>query len=191
MSQQQEFQPQEYGKQSQSQSEEEVYRQARTKSQQRRTGAMPKEEHPSTFDESIPPYSYRAQDTARPQQKQEARQENRENREPRMRRQGFSPDGDKFETGYRPYQNMWQWQAPHWARPQPRARGLSRTIFFVILALLLLPIMLKVLLILLSIVAIFAFGFVFFAFVVLGIGAIVFFALRRSLGWPRRTSWHW
>ncbi len=184
---QQEFQSQEYNKQSQS--EEKGYAQPRT--QKKRTGAMPKYEHPSTYDEGIPPYSYQAQDTARAQQEQQARQETRETRESRTRQQGFSPDGDRFETGYRPYQNMWQRQAPSWARSQVRARGLGRTIFLVIIALLLLPIMLKVLLLLLGILAIFAFGFLFFALILLAIGAIVFFALRRSLRWPRRTSWHW
>ncbi len=187
---QQEFQSQEYKKQSQA--EEEVYTSQRIRSHKKKTGAMPKYEHPSTYDETIPPYSYRAQDANRSQQKQQETRETREARgESRTRQQNFSPDGDSFETGYRPYQNIWQRQTPLWARPQPRTRNLGRTIFFVILALLFIPIMFKVLLILLGILAIFAFGFLFFALIVLAIGAIAFFALRRALRRPWRTSWHW
>ncbi|GAC1363584.1 MAG: hypothetical protein NVS2B12_33010 [Ktedonobacteraceae bacterium] len=186
---QQEFQSQqEHSKQSQA--EEDMYAQPRPLSNKKRAGAMPKYEHPSTYEDEIPPYSYRAQDAARPdveQKQQESSQQSQQ--EAGARGRGFSPDGDAFENGYRPYRNMAQ--APFWARRQPNTRGSGRTIAIIIVALFLLPALFKVLAVLLSIVAFFFLGFLFFALVVLAIAALLFFALRRSLRWPRRTLWRW
>ena len=183
---QQEFRSQaEEGKQFQF--EEEVY--ARPRANKKNVGAIPKSEHPSTFDEM--PYSYRAQDNRaqdirepedRPQKQQASQQS-------RTRGRNFSPDGDAFETGYRPYQLWARRSAASSARSQ--SRGVGRLIFLVILAVILLPILFKVLIFFLAALAFVAFGFLFFALIVVGIGAMVFFALRRSLGWSRRTSWHW
>lgn len=89
-----------------------------------RNSNMPKEEHPSTFEETIPPYSYRAQDRvaqnpADPAHSAHFHETNARARQ--ERRQRFSPDGDALENGYRPYQQQQRYaQVPPWARPQPQ-----------------------------------------------------------------------
>lgn len=161
--------------------EEEVY--ARPLPRSNKKKAMPKSEHPSTYEETIPPYSYRAQDTREPGQKQTSQTKQQ------ARRQGFSPDGDAFETGYRPYQIWAQRIAPSWSRP--RQRGAGRLVFLIIVAIILLPILFKVLTFLLAALAIVVASFLFFALIAVAIVAMIFFALRRSLRWPRRTMWRW
>ncbi len=88
-----------------------------------RSSNMPKDEHPSTFEETIPPYSYRAQDrvtrnTPDPGSGAHLRETNAQERQSRRRR--FSPDGDALENGYQPYrqQQRMYGQVPSWARPQ-------------------------------------------------------------------------
>ena len=85
--------------------------------------AMPKEEHPSTFEETIPPFSYRAQDRVTqntPDPARGAHFHETNARERQSRRRRFSPDGDALENGYRPYQQQQRmsYQVPPWARPQ-------------------------------------------------------------------------
>ncbi len=95
------------------------------------TGNMPKNEHPANFEDSIadiPSYSYHAQDrptqgaytanTTPPLQQQQ-------------RRKNFSPDGDAFEHGYKPYGSYTR-QVPPWARPQQGNKA-GRTIILVVL----------------------------------------------------------
>lgn len=109
-------------------------------STKQKTGDMPKNEHPSTFEESIPPYGYKAQDTASSAssasstQKQQSEQRSGATYEQRThQRKGFSPDGDAFETGYRPYATMQQQYAPPWARPQRNRMGPWRWIILIAL----------------------------------------------------------
>jgi membrane glycosyltransferase len=95
-----------------------LYKSART-----RSSDMPKEEHPSTFEETIPPYSYHAQDRVTqnltdPAHSAHFHETNARERQSRRRR--FSPDGDALENGYRPYQQQQYHQVPPWARPQPQ-----------------------------------------------------------------------
>ena len=105
-----------------------------------KTGAMPKNEHPSTFEKSIPPYSYQAQDTQAQQREQEPG--TRSTRSDKLgqgpqRKQGLSPDGDAFEQGYRPFPTGQKWQqVPWWARPQQNNRGVLRWIILIGLAIL-------------------------------------------------------
>jgi hypothetical protein len=156
------------------------------RSRKNRTGAMPKSEHPSTFNEMVPPYSYQAQDgsNANRQQEQPAASKRQEQR---ARRQDFSPDGDAFETGYRPYaRRATQNYAPLWARPQ---RHSGRTILFALLAILLIPLVFKLLVLLLSLLAFFFVGFLFLGLILALIVLMALYALRRSLHWPRRTLW--
>lgn len=180
---QQEFQSQAEDSK-QSQAEEEVY--TRPRSNKKKVGAVPKSDHPSTYEETIPPYTYRAQDTAEPVQQQKQRSSFQASQQSGTRRRDFSPDGDAFETGYRPYQIWARRPASSWSRQQSGARHPGRLIFLVVLAVILLPILFKVLTFLLAALAIVAFGFLFFALIAVAIGAMVFFALRRSLGWSRR-----
>lgn len=111
-----------------------------------KTGDMPKNEHPSTFEDTIPPYSYPAQGMAAPQSQAytEAGKQTGQTRQQHIKRQQFSPDGDALEYGYRPYQhqagyNYAAQQVPPWARPQQHnGRGL-RWLVFIILGIVFLP----------------------------------------------------
>ncbi len=88
-----------------------------------RSSDMPKEEHPSTFEETIPPYSYHAQDriTQSPADPAHSAHFHETNaRQRQSRRQRFSPDGDALENGYRPHQQQQYSRVPPWARPQPQ-----------------------------------------------------------------------
>jgi hypothetical protein len=90
-----------------------------------KNGNILKEEHPSTFEASIPAYSYRAQDAAAQRSYDTAttaHPHETDERARRSRRRRFSPDGDALENGYRPYQQRMQYQAPSWARPQRHNR---------------------------------------------------------------------
>src|SRR5947209_19644524 len=74
-----------------------------------KTGDVPKNEHPSTYEESIPPYSYRAQESASytsPQGNPAYRADARQQR-----------SGGAFGQSDRPYAAYtMQWQVPSWAR---------------------------------------------------------------------------
>lgn len=110
-----------------------------------KTGDMPKNEHPSTFERSIPPYSYQAQEAQQKEQEpmtRSARADNlgqgqaaqRKQEEARKQRQ-FGPDGDAFEQGYHPFPTGQRWQqAPWWARPQRNQHGPFRWLVFIGLA---------------------------------------------------------
>ncbi len=100
-----------------------------------RSGASdaPKDEHPSTFEDSIPPYSYQAQSSAFNDQQASVEGVGREGPRPQ--------DGGGSEQRYRPSSyNQYnpQWQVPSWARPQ-RHKGnkVMRWIVLIVLALLL------------------------------------------------------
>lgn len=104
------------------------------------TGDMPKNEHPSTYEESVPPYSYRAQEGA----SYTSRRENPTYRT-NARQHWSDSDGDAFERGYRPYTAYYmQWQVPSWARPQHNNGKGLRTAIFVVLGLMLIVPLLKI-----------------------------------------------
>jgi hypothetical protein len=112
------------------------------KSAHTRSSAMPKEEHPSTFEETIPPYSYHAQDrvTQNPADPAHSAHFHETNaRERQSRRRRFSPDGDALENGYRPHQQQQQYsQVPPWARPQPQRNShVLRWLVLIVLAIIL------------------------------------------------------
>ncbi|MBV9257905.1 MAG: hypothetical protein JO215_07790 [Ktedonobacteraceae bacterium] len=112
------------------------------KSAHARSSNMPKEEHPSTFEETIPPFSYPAQDRIAQNETDPAHsahfhETNARERESRRRR--FSTDGDALENGYQPYQQQQMYsQVPPWARPQ-RQRGshILRWLVLIVLAIIL------------------------------------------------------
>jgi hypothetical protein len=102
--------------------DEEIYRQPYKAP---KSGNILKEEHPSTFEASIPSYSYRSQDAFSQYSYDPANTAHlheTDARARRARRRRFSPDGDALENGYRPYQQRMQYQVPPWARPQ-RSNG--------------------------------------------------------------------
>src|SRR5437763_9302746 len=114
---------------------EPYYRSTRPKA---KTGDVPKNEHPSTYEESIPLYSYRAQESA----SYDSHQENLDYREnARQQRSDFARDA--FEQSYRSSTayNM-QWQVPSWARPQHNhSKGLRTAVFIVLGFLLIVPLL--------------------------------------------------
>ncbi len=160
------------------------------------TGNIPKNEHPANFEDSItnmppiPPYSYQAQD--RPTQ---GAYTTNTTPPPQQQRRGFSPDGDAFEHGYKPYGSYTR-QVPPWARPQ-RGNKAGRVIIFVIIGFTLI----KPLLALLATLFIIA-GVAFAALLILGglalvSALIVFGLLGRSLPFgifrsrrSRPRMWH-
>jgi hypothetical protein len=128
------------GSSSDSQGNEEIYKRPYKSA---RSGNMPKDEHPSTFEETIPPHSYRAQDrvthnTPDPRSGAHFHETNAHERQSRRRR--FSPDGDALENGYQPYRQQQRvyTQVPPWARPQQhKNRHVLRWIVMLILAIIL------------------------------------------------------
>ncbi len=178
--------------------DEEIYRQPYKAP---KGGNAPKDEHPSTFEASNPPYSYRAQDATSqrsydPAYSAHPHETNERARQYRRRR--FSPAGDALENGYRPYQQRQRmyYQVPIWARPQ-RHKGprVLRWLVLIILGI----ILIKPLLLLLG--ALFLAGLGVLALIILipliVIGALLLAAimlvisdlvLRRAV-W--RGGWRW
>jgi hypothetical protein len=157
--------------------DEEVYRQPYKTP---KSGNVPKDEHPSTFEATIPPYSYRAQDAASRRAydpAHTAHPHETDERARRDRRRRFSPDGDALENGYRPYQQQQMYhQVPSWARPQQHnGPHVLRWIVLIVLGI----ILVKPLLILMG--ALFLAGLGMLAFIILVplivIGAVLVIAL--------------
>ncbi len=159
------------------------------------TGNIPKNEHPANFEDSladlppVPPYSYSAQDRPVQEPPTYAAPQPQQSQHQQYQRRNFSPDGDAFERGYRPYASYNQ-QVPPWARPQ-RNRGVGRIIFFIVLGVLLI----KPLLLLLGGLLLLA-GVLFSLLLLLGVGLVALFILFAALGRPfpfspfrRRGPW--
>jgi hypothetical protein len=156
-----------------------------------RNSNMPKDEHPSTFEETIPPYSYRAQDRAAQNQADAAHSAHFHETNARVRqarRQRFSPDGDALENGYRPYQQQQYSQVPPWARPQQQRNSHALRWFIIIVMAI---VLIKPLLILIGglfLAGLTALGIIILIpFIILGLLIIVGFVLA-MLG---RAMWRW
>ena len=140
MSQQQLVPEPQDGSSSDSQGNEEIYKRPYKSA---RSSNMPKDEHPSTFEETIPPFSYRAQDRVTqntPDLRSGAHFHETNVHERQSRRRRFSPDGDALENGYQPYRQQQRVynQVPPWARPQQhKNRHVLRWIVMLILAIIL------------------------------------------------------
>ncbi|HEU5229277.1 MAG TPA: hypothetical protein VFU49_15780 [Ktedonobacteraceae bacterium] len=107
----------------QAQDNEEIYtQQPYYWSTKPRTGDGPKDEHPATFEDSIPPYSYQAQEYDSAQQSEQASRPNSAERE--------RPQPNRSNTQYSAY-----WQVPSWARPQQqKGNKVLRWVILIILA---------------------------------------------------------
>ncbi len=173
---QQEFMPQSQGANAQDQDHDTISTQSPIRSAKSRARAMPKSEHPSAYSESPPPYSYHAQDDFSKQSdnKTTASQSRR-----KMPGQHFSPDGDAFETHYRPYT---QYRAQPQTPRRLRLHRYIRRIIKVIVVLAVIAFLLKVVLLLLSLVAIAILLLVFIAFAL--IAAYIAFRVLIFLGVP-------
>ncbi|MBO0796230.1 MAG: hypothetical protein J2P36_35505 [Ktedonobacteraceae bacterium] len=93
------------GKSQEEQPAQSYYRSARKKKDEL------KEEHPATFEDSIPPYSYQAQDRVT-----YTRERVTERGPGRASASASSTDG---QTRFKRQQQQ-QWEVPSWARPQPQ-----------------------------------------------------------------------
>lgn len=152
-------------------------------------GDLPKNDHPSTFEEFVPPYRYQAQDGP----SRRATKADRRQQEQRTRR-GLSPDGDALENGYHPERQAHVYQVPPWARPQHNNRGVLRWVIGIfILILLIKPILMLLgflfvalagITIIALIIPLLIFLFLFIMFFVLAI-VIFFMFVRRS----RNRTW--
>lgn len=107
----------------------------------------PKSEHPSTYEESIPPLSYHAQDykqaSSSPSRKAEA--------SPGSAHKA-SPEAGTPKMAQRPYRHPYtgSWQVPSWARPQQNNFG--NIWLYVLMAILALPVLWFVITVILPIV---------------------------------------
>ena len=181
------------------------------RSNKAKTREMPKNDHPTTFEQSIPPYAYPAQDGVRareqsPASKQQRAYEQHARQTHNMRaNQRFSPDGDAFEHGYRPYKqynNNGGNGMPGWARPQ---RGIgSKPVRLLVLILLgvalfhALPAIAAVVLTLLGVIALAIFLPFIIIFAAMAAFAVLALIVLKALGVPLgrtrffyRKRWGW
>ena len=186
---QQEFVPEPQGQSEQSSEHEEIYTQPYYWSTKPKSGGILKDEHPSTFEESIPPYSYPAQDSTRYRQQRDNVVDSEPAQKQRQRQQ-FSPDGDAFEQGYRPYTqyNRWQ-QVPPWAQPQRhQGRHVLRWIVLIVLGLALLkPLLVLVGILLAGVIGIALFAIllpILIALMIAIIVAMIALVVMTALGIP-------
>jgi hypothetical protein len=108
----------------------------------------PKSEHPSTFDESIPPLSYRAQDQ---RQTSTSSSPAKAGASPGATYK-TSPEADASKRAQRPYsQYTGTWQVPSWAKPQENHFG--NIWFYVLIAILALPVLWFIITVILPLVA--------------------------------------
>lgn len=139
----------------------------------RRTSDMPKQEQISSFAEDIPPYSYRAQDTA-------PRAESARDSEQAHAQQ---PPAGRYERTYTQRQRPAAGAVPQWARAQRTTsmqnQRLLRMIVIVALLLFVLPLLLRIFLVFLALFAALAFGIV-----IVIIAALIFIRLILKPKWP-------
>ena len=126
------------------------------------------------------------------------------------RRGPFSPDGDAFESQYRPNNSQQQWSVPVWARPQVHRRSWRRVALLIVLgiilikpALLLFAILGGLALVIILPILLMAFALLIpFALVfIVGLPFLIFhLAMRRSFPqrrgrytnyWRRPDPWRW
>lgn len=173
-----------------------------------KTGDVLKNEHPATFEDTIPPYSYAAQEQAPPRQEprygenaDKAKSEYQ--RTQQTRQQQFNVGGQTFEQGSRPSMqqpySMAQ-QVPSWAHPQRNNRGSWRVTALIILGFIFLKPLLFVAIHLLAGVGI-LFGIaalaiivpIIFALMLAGFAIVVLLVILSALGVPirrrRRRFW--
>ncbi|HLI88670.1 MAG TPA: hypothetical protein VKV37_08255 [Ktedonobacteraceae bacterium] len=168
-----------------SQDYDEQYMLPRQRPAKRRDSDLLKEEHPSTFESSIPSYSYQARDEAASIQ----RRAPVERAEGARRQRHFSSDGDAFEYGYRPYRQYTRaQQVPPWARPQQhRSRGIVFWIVLIALALALVKALPLLIALIAGVIGLVAFAIllpVFIILIVLALLAIIAMVVLIALGVP-------
>ena len=121
----------------------------------------PKSEHPSTYDEFIPPLSYRAQD-----QRQASSSPKAETRPAATH--STSSRADDLKMAHRSYnQYTRDWQVPSWAKPQQNNSGAAWFFVLVVLGVLAFPVLYFVITVILPLIAL------FFLIVLVVLGALL------------------
>jgi hypothetical protein len=175
-----------------------------------KTREMPKNDHPTTFEQSIPPHAYPAQDGVRArEQSPESQQQRTHGQHARQMHnmrgnQRFSPDGDALEHGYRPYKqyNNGGNGVSGWARPQRGFGGKPvRLLVLILLGVALfhaLPAIAAVVLTLLGVIALAIFLPFIIIFAAVAAFAVLALIVLKALGVPLgrrrffyRKRWGW
>jgi hypothetical protein len=129
------YQAQSQGRQSWSSTE--TYAQSYSKPQRSRTSDLPKTDHPSTFEDSLPPYTYPAQDQTMFMQQPSPEQNTQWQQQERTREYG--PTREIPTNAYQSYsQYNGQQQTPSWAQSQEHTINSSKWIGTLLLILVLL-----------------------------------------------------
>jgi hypothetical protein len=162
--------------------EQAYYRSPRAKG-----NSLPKEEHPSTFEDSVPPYVYRAQDT--PQTTQQQRSASRE-KDDSAQRSRSRPGAES--SYYRTRSQRQHFASPTWTRTQRSRNPIWRWLVIVLLiaaAIHFFPVILAVVLTIVGVVA-FALLLPVLIAVAIVIGfAILVIIILSLLGVPLRAWW--
>jgi len=154
----------------------------------RKTREMPKNEHPSTFEEPFPTVSssgYQSQETVDSTVEKDTGEkiQYQAGYTGNTGQRGFSPDGDAMESGYRPYNAYRPSGAtassfvPPWARPQrnPVGRTLGMILGIILIVALVLKVIIPILIVLFAFAAI---VIVFIAVALLVFGVFILGFLR-------------
>jgi hypothetical protein len=103
---------------------------------QPRDNNLPKSDHPSTFEDSLPPYSYPAQDQAMSTQQPNSKQNVQWQQQ--VQTADINTSRSTFKGAYQSYsQYKVQYQAPWWARAQEKPMDTSRWIGLLVLVVIL------------------------------------------------------
>jgi Flp pilus assembly protein TadB len=143
---------------------------AESASYYQKAGDRPKEEHPSTFEDAVPPYAYMARNTRRSStQEEQARQHaySQYQQPYRMRRGG--------QQGHRYWQNMFV----RWAI----------IILLIVVLIHMLPFLVSVLLVILGVLAVALLLPIFIIFGMIAAFAVITLIVLKMLGIPIRWSW--
>jgi hypothetical protein len=150
----------------QSQSGTETYAQPHSWSRRSRNSDLPKSDHPSTFEDSLPPYSYPAQDRTMFRQQVSSEQNTQQQYQERNRAAGTTR-----ETPTSAYQSYSQYnpsqQIPWWTQPQEHTVDSSRwigTLLLVLVLLVSIPVLCSIGTVFVSVVFMFSFLPVILAF---------------------------
>jgi len=145
---------------------------------------MPRDEPPSSYDESVMQRGYQAQDYAGGTQHTGGTAGSQSGW-----RQQLSPDGDAYEQGYRVHNRYNAWRTvPPWAMPQPQKKNVVRLALLILLGLLLIKPILILMGLLIAVIGLTILAIVLPIIIAVGVVSIVLIALRVAF-WQRRIHY--
>jgi len=147
-----------------------------------KTGNGPKEEHPSTFEDTVPPYVYRAQDSRHSSSQQAETRTN-------QRRTDAAAPGRGSRSSTRQQQQSHTYQRMRGTRPQYWWKPIVRWALLILLVIILIRILPFIVVLILSVLGILAVALLLPIFILLGlVAAVVIIALivLSMLGIPIR-----